>query len=85
MVLQVSDNAKGLALAVASSAFVGTSFILKKIGLRRAAKCGASAALLPWPLDKGSISWCISLSSDNLLKNVEEDYFVALQNSPAPV
>ena len=43
------------------------------------------SALLPWPLDKGSISWCISLSSDNLLKNVEEDYFAALQNSPAPV
>jgi hypothetical protein len=44
-----------------------------------------TSALLPWPLDKGSISWCISLSSDNLLKNVEEDYFAALQNSPAPV
>ncbi|OEL25932.1 putative magnesium transporter NIPA6 [Dichanthelium oligosanthes] len=43
------------------------------------------SALLPWPLDKGSISWCISLSSDNLLKNVEEDYFAPLQNSPAPV
>ncbi|PUZ59089.1 hypothetical protein GQ55_4G012700 [Panicum hallii var. hallii] len=39
----LSDNAKGLALAVASSAFIGVSFILKKIGLRRAAKCGARA------------------------------------------
>jgi hypothetical protein len=37
------------------------------------------SALLPWTLDKGSISWCISLSSENLLKNVEEDYFTALQ------
>ncbi|WVZ78492.1 hypothetical protein U9M48_026195, partial [Paspalum notatum var. saurae] len=45
---------------------------------------GQSLTLLPWPLDKGSISWCISLSSDNLLKNVEEDYFAALQSSPAP-
>jgi hypothetical protein len=43
------------------------------------------SALLPWPLDKGSISWCISLSSDNLLNNVEEDYFAALQSSPALV
>jgi len=41
--MEVSDNAKGLALAVASSAFIGVSFILKKIGLRRAAKCGARA------------------------------------------
>jgi hypothetical protein len=38
-----SDNAKGLALAVASSAFIGVSFILKKIGLLRAGKGGVRA------------------------------------------
>jgi magnesium transporter len=41
--------------------------------------------LLPWPLDKGSRSWCINLSSESLLKNVEEDYFTALQSPPAAV
>jgi len=45
----VSDNTKGLALAVASSAFIGASFILKKIGLLRAAKCGARAGTAPLP------------------------------------
>ncbi|KAF0902126.1 hypothetical protein E2562_014380 [Oryza meyeriana var. granulata] len=38
-----------------------------------------SSAALPWPLDRGSISWYISLGSDSLLKNVNEDYFAALQ------
>jgi hypothetical protein len=38
-----SDNTVGLALAVASSAFVGGSFILKKLGLMRAGKLGVSA------------------------------------------
>lgn len=46
----VSDNTKGLALAVASSVFIGASFILKKIGLLRAAKCGARAGTAPHPL-----------------------------------
>lgn len=45
----VSDNTKGLALAVASSAFIGASFILKKIGLLRAAKCGDRAGNAPNP------------------------------------
>lgn len=44
--MQVSDNAKGLALAVASSAFIGVSFILKKIGLLRAGKGGVRAGQL---------------------------------------
>ncbi|VAH93899.1 unnamed protein product [Triticum turgidum subsp. durum] len=38
-----SDNAKGLALAVSSSAFIGASFIVKKMGLRRAADSGVRA------------------------------------------
>ncbi|CAM0874732.1 unnamed protein product [Alopecurus aequalis] len=37
------DNAKGLALAVSSSAFIGASFIVKKMGLRRAADSGVRA------------------------------------------
>ncbi|KAF8730893.1 hypothetical protein HU200_016765 [Digitaria exilis] len=38
-----SDNAKGLILAVSSSAFIGASFIVKKMGLRRAADSGVRA------------------------------------------
>jgi len=77
----------GQSLSSIASELCGLITILSGTILLHTAEEGAnnSAALLPWPLDKGSISWCISLSSDNLLKNVEEDYFAALQNSPAPV
>ena len=40
---------EGLALAVASSAFIGASFILKKIGLLRASKCGTRVGTAPLP------------------------------------
>ena len=40
---RMSDNEKGLILAVASSLFIGTSFILKKKGLKRAAASGTRA------------------------------------------
>ncbi|KAE8008700.1 hypothetical protein FH972_005189 [Carpinus fangiana] len=40
-----SDNAKGLILAVASSIFIGTSFILKKKGLKRAGAAGTRAGV----------------------------------------
>jgi len=40
-----ADNMKGLILAVGSSLFIGTSFILKKKGLRRAAAKGTRAGL----------------------------------------
>jgi hypothetical protein len=40
-------NLKGALLAVASSAFVGVSFIVKKKGLRRAGAAGARAGPLP--------------------------------------
>lgn len=40
-----SDNVKGLILAVASSIFIGTSFILKKKGLKRAGAAGTRAGL----------------------------------------
>ena len=39
------DNVRGLILAVSSSVFIGTSFILKKKGLRRAAASGTRAGL----------------------------------------
>ncbi|XP_058098872.1 probable magnesium transporter NIPA6 isoform X2 [Magnolia sinica] len=39
----ISDNTRGLILAVASSAFIGSSFILKKKGLKRAGAAGARA------------------------------------------
>ncbi|KAJ8767086.1 hypothetical protein K2173_012677 [Erythroxylum novogranatense] len=41
----LSDNAKGLILAMASSAFIGSSFILKKKGLKRAAAAGTRAGV----------------------------------------
>ncbi|KAM0912074.1 hypothetical protein ACQ4PT_013034 [Festuca glaucescens] len=47
-------------------------------------KKAASHAASPWPLDRG-ISWYISLGSENLLRNVEDDYFAAPQSSPTPV
>ncbi|XP_075487959.1 putative magnesium transporter NIPA6 isoform X1 [Primulina tabacum] len=39
----VSDNTRGLLLAMLSSLFIGTSFILKKKGLKRAAAAGSRA------------------------------------------
>ena len=42
-------NLKGALLALASSAFVGVSFIVKKKGLRRAGAAGARAGLRPRP------------------------------------
>ncbi|KAL0334618.1 UNVERIFIED_CONTAM: putative magnesium transporter NIPA6 [Sesamum radiatum] len=41
----VSDNTRGLVLAMLSSLFIGTSFILKKKGLRRAAAAGTRAGV----------------------------------------
>ncbi|KAF8012530.1 hypothetical protein BT93_I0633 [Corymbia citriodora subsp. variegata] len=41
----MSDNARGLILAVASSAFIGASFILKKKGLKRAGAAGTRAGI----------------------------------------
>lgn len=44
----VSENYKGLILAVCSSGFIGASFILKKKGLKRAASRGTRAGTLPF-------------------------------------
>jgi hypothetical protein len=77
----------GQSFSSIASEFCGLITILTGTIMLHTAKeeeTGSSAAL-PWPLDRGSISWCISLGSDNLLKNVNEDYFAALQSSPAPV
>ncbi|KAJ6739210.1 hypothetical protein OIU74_004051 [Salix koriyanagi] len=41
----VSENSRGLILAVASSAFIGASFILKKKGLKRAGANGTRAGV----------------------------------------
>ncbi|WRX15184.1 Magnesium transporter NIPA - like 5 [Theobroma cacao] len=41
----LSDNSKGVILAVASSAFIGSSFILKKKGLKRAGATGTRAGV----------------------------------------
>ncbi|XP_022156320.1 probable magnesium transporter NIPA6 isoform X1 [Momordica charantia] len=39
-----SDNLKGFVLAMCSSAFIGSSFIIKKLGLRRAGASGSRAS-----------------------------------------
>ncbi|WOL03561.1 putative magnesium transporter NIPA6 [Canna indica] len=41
----LSDNLKGFLLAVASSAFIGASFIIKKKGLKRASASGSRAGV----------------------------------------
>lgn len=41
----VSDNTRGLILAMLSSLFIGTSFIFKKKGLLRAAAAGTRAGI----------------------------------------
>jgi hypothetical protein len=46
VVMGVSENYKGLILAVCSSGFIGASFILKKKGLKRAASRGTRAGTL---------------------------------------
>ncbi|XP_023529753.1 probable magnesium transporter NIPA6 isoform X1 [Cucurbita pepo subsp. pepo] len=43
--MTISENTKGLILAMASSAFIGSSFILKKKGLKRAGATGARAGV----------------------------------------
>lgn len=42
-----SSNLKGFILAVVSSAFIGSSFIIKKKGLRRAGVSGPRASKFP--------------------------------------
>jgi magnesium transporter len=37
------DNVRGLTLAMSSSAFIGASFVIKKIGLKKAADNGVRA------------------------------------------
>ncbi|RZR74000.1 hypothetical protein BHM03_00030780 [Ensete ventricosum] len=44
-----ADNLKGFLLAVASSAFIGASFIIKKKGLKRAGASGSRAGTQPLP------------------------------------
>jgi hypothetical protein len=37
------DNVRGLTLAMSSSAFIGSSFVIKKIGLKKAGDSGVRA------------------------------------------
>lgn len=41
-----SDNVHGLVLAISSSVFIGSSFIIKKKGLKKAGVSGIRAGLL---------------------------------------
>ncbi|XP_078156341.1 putative magnesium transporter NIPA1 [Carex rostrata] len=42
--MTISDNALGFLLALSSSAFIGSSFVIKKIGLKKAGESGISAS-----------------------------------------
>lgn len=46
----LSENSKGVILAVASSAFIGSSFILKKKGLKRAGASGTRAGTVQFQI-----------------------------------
>lgn len=37
------DNMRGLSLAMSSSAFIGSSFVIKKVGLKKAGDSGVRA------------------------------------------
>ena len=41
------DNIRGLTLAMSSSAFIGSSFVIKKIGLKKAGDSGVRAGCAP--------------------------------------
>ncbi|RWW22529.1 hypothetical protein GW17_00013265 [Ensete ventricosum] len=67
----VSDNTKGFALAVVSSAFIGSSFILKKKGLKRAGKSGTRAGQM---INPRSLLPCVSgLSADGFSNTTFEE------------
>ncbi|KAG6436957.1 hypothetical protein SASPL_101864 [Salvia splendens] len=50
----VSDNVRGFLLAISSSIFIGSSFIIKKKGLKKAGASGTRASLIGrvWPCDR---------------------------------
>ena len=47
-----SENLKGFILAVVSSAFIGSSFIVKKLGLQRAGASGIRARKQCFPFSR---------------------------------
>lgn len=47
----ISDNVRGLVLAISSSLFIGSSFIIKKKGLKRAGTAGTRAGYFDFFLD----------------------------------
>jgi hypothetical protein len=55
------DNVRGLTLAMSSSAFIGSSFVIKKVGLKKAG-------------DNGVRAGCASSNSFVLLRN-HNSYF----------
>ncbi|XP_078161464.1 putative magnesium transporter NIPA6 isoform X1 [Carex rostrata] len=76
----------GQSISSIVSEFCGLLTILSGTVLLHTAReqeiASASASGVAWQVDTASaISWCISIGTDDLLKNVEEDYFVALQSS----
>uniref|UniRef100_A0A453G7J3 Uncharacterized protein n=1 Tax=Aegilops tauschii subsp. strangulata TaxID=200361 RepID=A0A453G7J3_AEGTS len=57
-----TDNIKGLVLALSSSVFIGTSFIVKKKGLRKAGASGVRAGDLIALLTIEASLPCLSIS-----------------------
>ncbi|KAK1282955.1 hypothetical protein QJS10_CPB22g00704 [Acorus calamus] len=64
----LSDNVKGLVLALSSSLFIGSSFIVKKKGLKKAGNYGVRA---------GDLSFCDGLFCGQLtFEDLNECYYV---------
>ncbi|KAK1261795.1 hypothetical protein QJS04_geneDACA001144 [Acorus gramineus] len=76
--MAVSNNTRGLVLAIVSSAFIGASFILKKKGLKRAGATGARAGMSNFPF-----FWDLNLHCIYIVILGEAANFVAYVFAPA--
>ncbi|KAA3482277.1 putative magnesium transporter NIPA6 isoform X2 [Gossypium australe] len=65
----LSDNLKGVILAVASSAFIGSSFILKKKGLKRGGASGIRAGVGGYTYLLEPLWWAGMITSKFITRN----------------
>ncbi|KAH9696862.1 putative magnesium transporter NIPA6 [Citrus sinensis] len=78
----LSENSKGLILAVASSAFIGSSFILKKKGLKRAGASGTRAGVGGYTYLLEPLWWAGMVTSK--FSKSSPSYFGFSSNTPPP-
>lgn len=71
-----SSNLKGFILAVVSSAFIGSSFIIKKKGLRRAGVSGPRASEFPRSFPFCLINFFICLYINSFLSFSNYDLII---------